>query len=118
MDKATRTLHDVLSLGISHLEFIRKQIMDMKMTAEDEHHEERMKQFNLFVNAASVVNDILHPAYPMIKELFDDEKIHSLVEYYKFLHSKHPARSTDFKCPCIACENANTSPHTDQTEQV
>jgi len=113
MDQTQQILHDILALGINHIEYVRKQLKNLNLTAEDGEDSEKSKQALFLMRAASAMNDIIHPAFPMIRELFDDEKIHSLIEYYKMLHEKHPARK-DFQCPCIACKDEHSSSSADQ----
>jgi hypothetical protein len=111
-------LHDVLSLGMAHVEAVRKQLIDLNITEEDNLDSDKSTRARFLMSACAALIDIIHPAFPYTSDIFTDERILKMVEYYKELHTKHPARTGKVQCPCIACNNEHTPRITDQAEQV
>lgn len=114
-------LHDMLSMAIAHVEVIRKQLTDLKLSPDEPADSENSKRAQFLMAAASAIIDIMHPAFPEAYKMFP-EKVHPLLDYYKVLYKKHPARTGEVQCPCRVCngkiDDADTSRSTDKAEQV
>lgn len=106
-------IHDILSLGISHIETIRKQLTELKLTEADEPGSERYIRASYLLTAAAAINDVIHPAYPLAPEVFEDSRLHDLLKYYEDLHNKYLA-DKKIECPC----ESHISPNSDQAEQI
>ena len=120
--ETSNTLHDVLSMAISHIEVIRKQLIDLNLTADDKEDSEKHKRAAFLMAACSAIIDIMHPAMHEAYKIFP-EKVHPLLDYYKQIHAKHPARDGSVQCPCRACnkqtendDSKSTSGNTDQAQ--
>ena len=96
-----KIIHDILALGITHVEQGRKLLTDIK---DDLNDPEKFAEASRIALAISLIIDVLHPAFDIAPSLFQDEKVPEIIEIYRKLWLDHPAQAKrEYPCPCGSC---------------
>jgi len=96
-----KIIHDMLALGITHVEQGRKLLTELKGDFEDP---VKLAEATKIALALALIIDVIHPAFDLAPSLFQDEKVHELIEIYRKLRLDHPAQAKrERTCPCVSC---------------
>lgn len=101
-------ISDVLSIGLSHIQDIAMKLKDLNVSEDNikDKSPEEVQRSVLLNNILTILNDALHPAHELAKELYPNAK--EFIEMCQENHKKAIERKLlASTCHCYTCNTKN-----------